>query len=262
MNTAGNAGPGYHGHATFISAAALLLCVLALVRVPGWWRGSYNSGQSLGRQRTYLVQWVGCTSLMIGTVIASPLLEDADIADWLAWLALIFWCAGAVFIVLIPLVWHFKAFEFLVAPGLRRDVPDGPPDFGSGRPLGAAVAAAMNAPERAPAQMPAATGPDGSGELRFERPRAGRRDLLVAYRVEVDGGQVGTLRRGAEFTVPVAAGIHTVQGMVHFTGSPKLEVQVRAGETTVVRIKPMMVGNPLVQVAAPDTYLAIEVAGN
>jgi hypothetical protein len=57
----------------------------------------------------------------------------------------------------------------------------------------------------------------------------------------------------------VAAGNGTVRGAVSITGRPTVKVRVRDGETTVVRIPPVA-GNPLVQVAAPDTYLTIEVA--
>jgi hypothetical protein len=94
--------------------------------------------------------------------------------------------------------------------------------------------------------------------MRFERSRAGWRDRSSTYRVELDDFEVGTLRHDTAFTLPVAAGTHTVRGAASFTGSPKIKVQVRDGETTVVRIRPA-VGNPLVQVAAPDTYLTIEV---
>ena len=259
MNIAENVTQWRPTSGTWVCAAALLLCVLALIRLPGWWRGSYNSGRSLGRQRTYLVQWAGITFLMIGALIASLLPGADQITVGQAWLGLLPMIIGAVFLMLIPLVWNFGAFEFLVPPRLRRNVPGGPPDFGRGRPFAAAVAAAQNAPRRAPARQPAATGPNGGGTLRFERPRAGWRDRRGTYRVELDGGEVGTLRHGAEFTVPVAAGTHTVRGAISFTGSPKVKVRVRPGETTVVRFRPVA-GNPLVHVAAPDTYLAIEVA--
>jgi hypothetical protein len=105
----------------------------------------------------------------------------------------------------------------------------------------------------------AATGADGSGALRFERPRAVWRDRFVRYGVELDGNEVSTLRPGTDFTVPVAAGTHTVRGAIQGTGSPTVNVRVRAGETTVVRIRPAT-GNPLLQIAASDTYLEIEVA--
>jgi hypothetical protein len=258
MNSAENAVQWRDDHASWFLGFGLLLCVAALVRIPGWWRGSFNSGLSLGRQRTYLVQWVGGFFLVAGASIGSLPPGIDQISKARAGLSLLCMAVGILFLLLIPLVWHFRVFEFLVPPRLRRDVPGGPPDFGSGRPLAAAIAAASNAPERAPARKPAVTGPAGSGMLRFERPWTRWRDRLATYRVELDDGEVGTLRNGADFTIPVAAGIHTVRAAVSFTGSPTVEVQVRAGETTVVRIGPIP-GNSLVQIAAPDTYLAIEV---
>jgi hypothetical protein len=259
MNIADDVARWQLSGATWICAGAVLLSLLALVRVPGWWRGSYNSGQSLGRQRTYLVQWVGITFIMLGVLFASLLPDGDQFAVWQVWVGRIPVIIGALFILLIPLVWNFAAFEFLVPPGLRRNVPGGPPDFGSGHPLTAALEAQQNAPPRTPVGTPAATGPAGSGTMRFERPRAGWRDRAGAYRVELDDLEVGTLPHDTAFTLPVAAGTHVVRGAISFTGSPKVEVQVRPGETTVVRIRPVA-GNPLVQVAAPDTFLTIEVA--
>jgi hypothetical protein len=243
---------------TWVAAGALLLSVLALSRVPSWWRGDYDSGLSLGRRRTYLVQWAGITFLMLGTTFGTLLPDGGRFAVWQALAGLIPMAIGALFILLIPLVWNFAAFEFLVPPGLRRDVPGGPPDSGSGRPLAAAMEAARNALPRAPAGPPSATGPQGSGTVRFERPRAGWRDRRGTYRVEFDGLEVGALRHDTAFTLPVAAGSHTVRGAISFTGSPTLKVRVRDGETTVVRIGPRA-GNPLVQIAEPDTYLTIEI---
>jgi hypothetical protein len=259
MSIAENAAQWRLSNGTWVCLAALLLSVLALARVPSWWRGSYNSGQSLGRQRTYLVQWVGITFIMTGALFASLLPDGDQFTVWQAWFGLIPMIIGALFILLIPLVWIFAAFEFLVPPGLRRNVPGGPPDFGSGRPLAAALEAAQNGPPRAPAGQPAATGPHGSGTMRFERPRAGWRDRAGTYRVELDGLEVGTLRHNTAFTLPVAAGTHVVRGAISFTGSPKVKVRVRDGETTVVRIRPLA-GNPIVQIAAPDTLLTVEVA--
>jgi hypothetical protein len=99
-----------------------------------------------------------------------------------------------------------------------------------------------------------------NGAIRFERPREGWRDLTRAYKVELDGSEVGKLRRGGELTVHVAAGMHSARGAIDWTGSPALPVEVRAGEVTVVRIL-AGVGKPLQNIAAADTYLRIEVAG-
>jgi hypothetical protein len=230
----------------WVPALGLLLCLGALVRVPSWWRGDYRGGRSLGRQRTYLVQWAAITFLAIGLLIATLLPDGDALTKGEALIGLIPMAIGVLILLLMPLVWFFQAFEFLVAPGLRRGALAGQSDFGP--PVGPPAAV----------REPVAAGPAGVGTLRFERPRGGRRDWFLGYRIEIDGGQAGSLRRGGELTIPATAGSHTVRGAIQFTGSPTINIVVRAGETTTVRIR-NGTGDPRGAIAGPDTYLNIEV---
>ena len=69
------------------------------------------------------------------------------------------------------------------------------------------------------------------GAIRVTRAPGGRRDLLRAYTVMIDGRAVGKVRRGGtgDFAVPV--GEHRLRMKIDWTGSTELSVSVQDGVT-------------------------------
>jgi hypothetical protein len=65
-----------------------------------------------------------------------------------------------------------------------------------------------------------------------------KRDLVRAYRIEVDGVAVGKVRRGGEITVAVAPGSHRVRAALDWSGSPELDVGVAPGHTVRLIVEP------------------------
>lgn len=72
--------------------------------------------------------------------------------------------------------------------------------------------------------------------VRIYRPRSFRRDIFRAYRLEIDGRPVGSVRNGAETLVPVPAGEHDLRALIDWSGSKPLRVSVASGETVTVRV--------------------------
>ena len=70
-----------------------------------------------------------------------------------------------------------------------------------------------------------------AGTIRIER-RGTVRDLMRAYRIVVDGTEVGRVRRGETLDVAVTPGRHVVAARIDWTGSPDVEVTVAPGGTT------------------------------
>lgn len=70
-----------------------------------------------------------------------------------------------------------------------------------------------------------------TGHIVVTRPGGRYRDAGRAYRVEVDGQQVGTLRAGAQLDIPATPGPHSVQIRLDWTGSPKTMVLVSEQNT-------------------------------
>jgi hypothetical protein len=56
-------------------------------------------------------------------------------------------------------------------------------------------------------------------------------DRFRAYRIEINGGVVGELRRDAPLTLELMPGTYTVRARLDWCVSEPLEVRVRAGQT-------------------------------
>jgi hypothetical protein len=77
----------------------------------------------------------------------------------------------------------------------------------------------------------------------FTRPKGRYRDLIRAYRLLVDGVPCGTIRSGGELAVDLQPGPHTAQARIDWSGSPKLEFTVQAGQAARIQVAPA--GNAL-----------------
>lgn len=63
-------------------------------------------------------------------------------------------------------------------------------------------------------------------------------DLLRAYKILIDGHQVGTVRRGRRLSIDVSPGRHVAQARIDWTGSEELEFDVAAGSLMVLWVEP------------------------
>lgn len=80
--------------------------------------------------------------------------------------------------------------------------------------------------------------PPGWAALVVHRPERGVRDLLVDYRVHVDGDRVGTVGPGEALVVGLAPGPHRVQGRHTHLSSPPLSVVAQAHTPTWLVLEP------------------------
>jgi hypothetical protein len=100
------------------------------------------------------------------------------------------------------------------------------------------------------------------GTIQLERPTA-YVDKLRAYKVMVDGTEVGTIKQGTTEAFTVVPGSHEVQLKLDWALSPPLTVDVPAGGTTELRCRPR--GNPLTALwystFGRKRYLVLEPAG-
>ena len=232
--------------AVLFGVLLLLTVLLGYPRLPGWWRGTRTSDLPDRRQRVFVPGLVAITFLMFfGLTVA--LLDQNGRPRWLFYTAMVLLVAGVLLLLMLPLVAYLKLFDFLVPPWLRRGAPPRPTP---GPPVVAAAKPSQSQRTRRRPKKP--TMADGNGLLRVTRPANEWRDFTRKYQVEVDGSEIGRLRRGGEVSVEVKAGTHAVRGVFDSTGSPSISVAVRAGETTVVRLRP--------GAANDDTPLRIEVA--
>jgi hypothetical protein len=226
----------------------LLFTVFGYVLLPGWWRGTRRSMLSDRRQRVFPAGLLAITFLLLFGLCAALVGEDGK-PGWLFGTALGLLIAGVLLLVLLPLVAYLPALDFLVPPWLRRGAPP--------RPAPAPVVVTARRPAKR-SKRPVEPD-DGKGTIRILRPANAWRDFTRKYRVEVDGGEVGRLRRGGDVSVRVPAGAHTVRGVIDWTGSPAITVAVRPGQTTLVRLLPSD-ANAREAIKADDTYLRIEIA--
>jgi hypothetical protein len=97
--------------------------------------------------------------------------------------------------------------------------------------------------------------------VRFYRPRHRFRDRFRAYKLEIDGEIVGAVRYGAELTVPVPPGRHTVRAIIDWSGSEPLTVPVEPGGTVTIRVEPSD-GSGLDTFTTTDQYLRISLEGS
>jgi hypothetical protein len=66
--------------------------------------------------------------------------------------------------------------------------------------------------------------------VEVSRDRGGYRDRLRAYRVLIDGTEVGRIRAGQRASYEVPAGHHTVELRVDWASSPTLEADLAEAE--------------------------------
>ncbi|GAA2760828.1 hypothetical protein [Actinopolymorpha rutila] len=83
------------------------------------------------------------------------------------------------------------------------------------------------------------------------------RDKWRAYRILVDGVQVGKVRRGESTTVTLTPGTHHVRLRIDWCTSPEVSVDITAGEQSELECGPARseLGNARQMREAPDTYL-------
>jgi hypothetical protein len=74
--------------------------------------------------------------------------------------------------------------------------------------------------------------------LKIARPKKKWQDRVRAYKILVDGAEVGEVRQLGEFLVPVAPGRHSVQFKIDWCCSPSIEIEVAEGATEVVACEP------------------------
>ncbi len=75
------------------------------------------------------------------------------------------------------------------------------------------------------------------GTIELERTKAWT-DKLRAYKVTVDGAEVGTIKQGTTESFTVAPGAHEVQLKIDWALSPPLTVDVPAGATVALTCRP------------------------
>ncbi len=97
--------------------------------------------------------------------------------------------------------------------------------------------------------------------IAFYRPPGVWRDRLRAYRLVVNGVQVGAIRRGQVVRVAVQPGRHHVRAEIDWTGSPWAAVDVPAGSEVRVQVEPA--GNALMiwQMFGADSWLRLVSGG-
>ncbi|GAA1366279.1 hypothetical protein GCM10009661_18720 [Catellatospora chokoriensis] len=83
----------------------------------------------------------------------------------------------------------------------------------------------------------------GLSSIAFYRPPAVWRDRLRAYRLVVDGYEVGEIRRGQVLRVQVSPGRHEVQARIDWTGSKRWVFDAVEGCEARFRVEPA--GNSL-----------------
>jgi hypothetical protein len=96
-----------------------------------------------------------------------------------------------------------------------------------------------------------------TGTLRVTRDPAKWRDKWRAYRILVDGVQVGKVRRGESASVALTPGAHRVRLRIDWCTSPELAVEIAAGRQSELECGPERseLGNARQMREAPETYL-------
>jgi hypothetical protein len=77
-----------------------------------------------------------------------------------------------------------------------------------------------------------------SAEILVRRPNAGYQDRLRAYRIKVDGEDVGKLRVGEDLRVAVDGGSHELLAVLDTIKSPALQFHVEDGTSMVIEVAP------------------------
>jgi len=98
--------------------------------------------------------------------------------------------------------------------------------------------------------------------LVIQREVAGRRDSARSFVVVVDGKKMGKLRSGDEIVLQVTPGKHRVQGRIDWAGSPKVEVDLTAGQRAVMRLRSassaLRLDQTIYQMVCFNRYLKLE----
>ena len=71
--------------------------------------------------------------------------------------------------------------------------------------------------------------------IRLRRDSRDWTERLRAYRVLLDGAPAGTIRRGATIELDVEPGLHHVQVAIDWGRSPRLELELAAGDDVGLR---------------------------
>jgi hypothetical protein len=79
---------------------------------------------------------------------------------------------------------------------------------------------------------------DEAARIVVRRPEGGYRDRIRSYWIEIDGVRTGKVARGEQGDFPVTPGAHNVKAVVDWLGSPTIQVEVAAGETTRLTVEP------------------------
>ena len=98
---------------------------------------------------------------------------------------------------------------------------------------------------------------DNLGRVAVRR-EPGSSSILRAFRVLVDGKEVGRLRRDGELGVDVEPGTHAVQIRIDWAGSKPLEVTVGPGEVVRLVCEPAPFIQGLISIfRAPSEYIQL-----
>ena len=75
-----------------------------------------------------------------------------------------------------------------------------------------------------------------AGRIVIRRPRALWFDALRAYRIVIDGIEVGKLRQGGKIVLEHAPGTAVIGARIDWCSAPPLRVEIRPGEDCVVEV--------------------------
>lgn len=76
------------------------------------------------------------------------------------------------------------------------------------------------------------------GVITLSRTASGWRDRLRRYQVIIDGELVAWIKRGERLDLPVTPGRHMVQLRISWASSPRLGLEVPAGEIVALECAP------------------------
>lgn len=77
-----------------------------------------------------------------------------------------------------------------------------------------------------------------TARIRVERTASRKSDRLRAYKVVLDGLVVGKLKKGESVTLDTSPGDHELHLAIDWACSPKLDLELSAGQETHVRCWP------------------------
>ncbi|MEU4622111.1 hypothetical protein AB0G04_19375 [Actinoplanes sp. NPDC023801] len=226
----------------------LLVCGFYLTRIPAWWRGTWSASEVRWRNRAWLPMILALTSVFAG-VIYTDIAEVDGLSTGSLGLARSLVLLGGALACALPLVAWLPAFDFAVPPHLRGGAP-------AARVTPQVAPTGRRVPARRPDRPKGSYA--GSPAIRFYRPAVKFRDRFRAYRVEIDGEQVGELKYGGEILVETRAGQRTVRALIDWTGSEELSLDLVEGEAFSIRVEPSE-GSTIGSLQTTDGYLQLTV---